>query len=212
VATAIVAAIGNGAAFRKRRDFAAWLGVVPRQYSTGGKAKLLGISKRGTSTYARSSSTQHGRQCCGSSRIGRRSEPGWMRSMPELRKTSSWWRWPISWPASHGRCSPVETTSQIATGSQHELARKDACGLEALTRSHFTALQRRLEVYPPRSAQKQQGRKNSHNGVSSACVRLWSRKSNRPAYNDRHARNSSWPGALCSTKGRIHLRKLVFSP
>ncbi len=47
VATAIVAAIGNGAAFRKGRDFAAWLGVVPRQYSTGGNAKLLGISKRG---------------------------------------------------------------------------------------------------------------------------------------------------------------------
>ncbi len=47
VATAIVAAIGNGAAFRKGRDFAAWLGLVPRHYSTGGKAKLLGISKRG---------------------------------------------------------------------------------------------------------------------------------------------------------------------
>jgi transposase len=47
VATAIVAAIGNGAAFRKGRDFAAWLGIVPRQYSTGGKVKLLGISKRG---------------------------------------------------------------------------------------------------------------------------------------------------------------------
>jgi transposase len=47
VATAIVAAIGNGAAFRKGRDFAAWLGLVPRQYSTGGRAKLLGISKRG---------------------------------------------------------------------------------------------------------------------------------------------------------------------
>ncbi|MFY9938313.1 MAG: IS110 family transposase [Silvibacterium sp.] len=47
VATAIVAAIGNGAAFRKGRDFAAWLGIVPRQYSTGGKARLPGISKRG---------------------------------------------------------------------------------------------------------------------------------------------------------------------
>lgn len=47
VATAIVAAIGNGAAFHKGREFAAWLGLVPRQYSTGGKAKLLGISKRG---------------------------------------------------------------------------------------------------------------------------------------------------------------------
>lgn len=47
VATALVAAIGNGAAFTKGRDFAAWLGLVPRQHSTGGKAWLLGISKRG---------------------------------------------------------------------------------------------------------------------------------------------------------------------
>src|SRR5437764_4865088 len=47
VSTAIVSAIGNGAAFRKGREFAAWLGLVPRQYSTGGKPKLLGISKRG---------------------------------------------------------------------------------------------------------------------------------------------------------------------
>jgi transposase len=42
-----VAAIGNGAAFRRGRDFAAWVGVVPRQYSTGGKQRLYGISKRG---------------------------------------------------------------------------------------------------------------------------------------------------------------------
>jgi transposase len=47
VSTATVAAIGNGAAFRRGRDFAAWLGVVPRQYSTGGKQKLFGMSKRG---------------------------------------------------------------------------------------------------------------------------------------------------------------------
>ena len=47
VSTATVAAIGNGSAFRRGRDFAAWVGVVPRQYSTGGKQKLLGISKRG---------------------------------------------------------------------------------------------------------------------------------------------------------------------
>jgi transposase len=45
--TATVAAIGNGAAFRKGRDFAAWLGLVPKQRSTGGKARLCGISKRG---------------------------------------------------------------------------------------------------------------------------------------------------------------------
>ena len=46
-ATTIVSAIGNGAEFKKGRGFAAWLGLVPAQYSTGGKQKLLGISKRG---------------------------------------------------------------------------------------------------------------------------------------------------------------------
>jgi len=42
-----VAAIGNGITFRKGRDLSAWIGLVPRQHSTGGKTKLLGISKRG---------------------------------------------------------------------------------------------------------------------------------------------------------------------
>ncbi|MEP6962814.1 MAG: IS110 family transposase [Acidobacteriota bacterium] len=46
-ATAVIAAIGNGAAFRKGREFAAWMGVVPREHSTGGKQTMLGISKRG---------------------------------------------------------------------------------------------------------------------------------------------------------------------
>jgi transposase len=48
-ATAVVAAVGNGRAFAKGRDFAAWLGLVPRQYSTGGKPHLLGVSKCGNS-------------------------------------------------------------------------------------------------------------------------------------------------------------------
>ncbi len=44
-ATALVAAIGNGSAFRKGRDLSAWVGLVPGEYTTGGKQKLLGISK-----------------------------------------------------------------------------------------------------------------------------------------------------------------------
>jgi transposase len=48
-ATALIAAIGDGGAFRKGREFAAWMGVVPREHSTGGKQKLLGISKHGNS-------------------------------------------------------------------------------------------------------------------------------------------------------------------
>lgn len=46
-ATAILAAVGSGHQFRKARDMAAWLGLVPAQHSTGGKPTLLGISKRG---------------------------------------------------------------------------------------------------------------------------------------------------------------------
>jgi transposase len=46
-ATAIVSAVGNGAEFRKGRGFSSWLGLTPAEYSTGGKQKLLGISKRG---------------------------------------------------------------------------------------------------------------------------------------------------------------------
>jgi transposase len=47
IATAIIATIGNGAAFRKGRDFAAWLGVVPEEHSTGGKQTLWKIPLRG---------------------------------------------------------------------------------------------------------------------------------------------------------------------
>jgi transposase len=48
ISTAVVAAIGTGDAFGRGRDFGAWLGLVPRQYSTGGKTVLGRISKRGS--------------------------------------------------------------------------------------------------------------------------------------------------------------------
>jgi transposase len=47
ISSAMVAAIGNGDAFSKGRDFAAWLGLVPRQMSTGDRTILGSISKRG---------------------------------------------------------------------------------------------------------------------------------------------------------------------
>jgi transposase len=47
IASAMVAAIANGAAFAKGRDFAAWLGLVPKQMSTGDRTILGRISKRG---------------------------------------------------------------------------------------------------------------------------------------------------------------------
>ena len=51
-ATALVAAIGDAGSFKHARDLGAWLGLVPRQFTTGGKARLLGITKRGN-TYLR---------------------------------------------------------------------------------------------------------------------------------------------------------------
>ena len=48
-ASAMVAAIGDGSAFSRGRDFAAWLGLVPKQISTGDRTILGGISRRGNS-------------------------------------------------------------------------------------------------------------------------------------------------------------------
>jgi transposase len=99
VATAIVAAIGNGAAFRRGRDFAAWLGVVPRQYSTGGKARLFGISKRGN-VYLRKILIHGARAAV--LRIKRDRAPigAWLDELDaELRKMSSWLPWLTNWLA-----------------------------------------------------------------------------------------------------------------
>jgi len=61
-ATALIAAVGDGKQFGKARDMAAWLGLVPRQYSTGGKTTLLGMSKRGNSYVRRL--LLHGARSC----------------------------------------------------------------------------------------------------------------------------------------------------
>ena len=47
VASALVASVGRAEAFDRARDLSAWLGIVPQQFTTSGKPKLLGISKRG---------------------------------------------------------------------------------------------------------------------------------------------------------------------
>ena len=46
-ATALLEAVGSAQSFGWGRDLAAWLGLVPRQATTGGRPRLLGISKRG---------------------------------------------------------------------------------------------------------------------------------------------------------------------
>jgi len=89
IATAVVASIGNGAAFRKGRAFASWLGLVPRQHSTGGKARLLGITKRGN-PYLRKILIHGARAAV--VRVKREGHPsvhGWMLSRQEHPSTSS---------------------------------------------------------------------------------------------------------------------------
>jgi len=79
-ATALVAAIGDGRTFSRGRDLSAWLGLVPRQATTGGKPKLLGITKRG-SKYLRKLIIQGARAALPS--LSRTATPlgGWLRDL-----------------------------------------------------------------------------------------------------------------------------------
>jgi transposase len=79
-ATALVAAVGDAETFVRGRNLAAWLGLVPRQATTGGKPRLLGITKRG-SKYLRKMLIQGARAALptlsrSNTRLGR-----WLRSL-----------------------------------------------------------------------------------------------------------------------------------
>ena len=169
VATAIVAAIGNGTAFRKGRDFAAWLGVVARQYSTGGKTRLLGISKRGN-VYLRKILIHGARAAVLRMKRDRAPIGAWLDALDARA------------PKNIVVVAMANKLARIAWATHRGLHRNS----------------------------------KDERTVTTACLqpgrREWSRKSNRPTYKDRHARNSSWPGELISITGRIHLRRLAFSP
>jgi transposase len=77
ISTAIVSAIGNGAMFRRGRDFSAWVGLVPRQRSTGGRTKLLVITKHGNS-YIRKLLIQGARSIMSNTHRGLHSFGGWL--------------------------------------------------------------------------------------------------------------------------------------
>jgi len=71
-ATALYAAAGDARVFKNGRQFAAWLGLVPKQHSSGGKPRLLGISKRGDA-YLRTLLIHGGRSAV--FRAGRKTDP-----------------------------------------------------------------------------------------------------------------------------------------
>ena len=112
-ATALVAAVGDAASFTRGRDLSAWLGLVPRQHTTGGKAKLLGISKRGNKYLRFSSSTAPGRPCRPWPRVRRRLGHGYAVCWPGRTGTSRSSPWPTSSPASPGpRCVAASASSR----------------------------------------------------------------------------------------------------
>lgn len=79
-ATALVAAVGDAATFEKGRDLAAWLGLVPRQATTGGRPKLLGITKRG-SRYLRKMLIQGARSAMPSLARSDTAVGSWLRAL-----------------------------------------------------------------------------------------------------------------------------------
>jgi transposase len=97
-ATALVAAVGDARTFARGRDLAAWLGLVPRQATTGGKPRLLGITKRG-SKYLRKMLIQGARA-----------------AMPTLRKSDTqlgaWLRGLLA--RAHGNIAVVALAAKMA--------------------------------------------------------------------------------------------------
>ena len=79
-ATAAVAAMGDPAAFKSGREFAAWLGLVPRHIGTGGRVRMLGISKRGD-TYLRTLLIHGARSVITNSKA----PPDWVLRLAERR-------------------------------------------------------------------------------------------------------------------------------
>src|SRR5262249_51264812 len=83
-ATALVAAVGDRSCFKNGRQFAAWLGLVPKQRSSGGRHRLFGISKRGD-RYLRTLMIHGARAALG--KVGGKQDPRsrWLASLHQRR-------------------------------------------------------------------------------------------------------------------------------
>lgn len=98
-ATALVCAVGDGKLFKRGRDLAAWLGLTPKQHSSGGKDKLLGISKRGD-TYLRTLLIHGARSVLkvAGNKDDPRAAAGYKTYAPGATKTSPPSPWPTKMP------------------------------------------------------------------------------------------------------------------
>lgn len=86
-ASAIVATVGDARVFKSGRQFAAWMGLVPRQHSSGGKQNLLGISKRGDG-YLRCLLIHGARAVVGNTTRKRCETGGWVGNLLKRRPSN----------------------------------------------------------------------------------------------------------------------------
>jgi transposase len=135
-----VAAVSAASAFQNGRQFAAWLGLVPRQHSTGGKARVLGMSQRGDSSLRKL--LIHGARPT-IRWVGRKTDRRrqWMRHLVERRGTNRpavavankharmvWALWtnPQDYQPTTGEGQPHERQWQQSVGSM-AVAAKNMC-------------------------------------------------------------------------------------
>lgn len=84
IATALIASIADGRQFRSGRELAAWIGLVPRQYTTGGKPRLGGIGRR--ANYDLRRQMIHGARAVISRLVGRTDRRSmWLKALIERR-------------------------------------------------------------------------------------------------------------------------------
>lgn len=113
-ASAIVATIGNGHDFKNGRQFAAWLGLTPRQYSTGGKTRLGRITRRGD-VYLRTLLV-HGARSELRHTAGRDDHKS--RWAEQLKETKSWNKAAVALANKHARIA----WSMLAKGKDYQPA------------------------------------------------------------------------------------------
>ncbi len=106
-ATALAAAVNDGKQFDNGRQMAASLGLTPREHSSGGKQRLMGITKRGD-TYLRTLLIHGHAPYCAMPRARPTGSPvGLWPCKQGVGRMSRPWHWPTNSPASPGRCWPA---------------------------------------------------------------------------------------------------------
>lgn len=101
--SAIVTMVGNTTEFKNGRQMAAWMGLVPKQHSSGGKQNLLGISKRGD-VYLRTLLIHGARSVIRYAEDKAAPDGRFVNCWPDVIRMSRPSHWPIKMPASSGRC------------------------------------------------------------------------------------------------------------